>query len=148
MTPDPISPPSDGQPSSAAQGSDQLLDEVYTRLDHLVASSGVEDEYIARLRTVLSAALASERAGFPITLLPLLTCRAAGTAMEPALPVAAAWRALLIAAKLLDDVEDGDVTRMSADTTNPPQVINLATGFLAIAGLALSQLPPATWFVL
>ena len=56
------------------------------------------------------------------------------------MPVVAAWRALHVAARLLDDVEDGDVARISAAPTDPPRVINLATGFITVAGLALAQL--------
>ncbi len=110
-------------------------------MDGVLISSHLDEAYHARLRAVLEAAQASERASVPITLLPLLSCQAVCNAPDPAIPVAAAWRALLIAAKLLDDVEDGDIYYMSAAPTAPPEVINLSTGFFAIAGLALAKLP-------
>jgi len=119
---------------------ERLLPDVYALLADVLSVPDVDSDYTRALRTVLDAAQASEQAGFPLTLLPLLTCQAAGGNPRQALPVAAAWRALHIAAKLLDDVEDGDVARMSTAPTDPPRVINLATGFIAAASLALAQL--------
>lgn len=101
----------------------------------------MDQAYTTRMRAVLDAAQVSERAGFPITFLPLLTCQAVCNTPEPAIPVAAAWRTLVIAAKLLDDVEDGDVQRIDSSAVAQPQVINLATGFFAMTSLALSKLP-------
>ncbi|MFQ6102641.1 MAG: polyprenyl synthetase family protein [Anaerolineae bacterium] len=116
------------------------MSEVYALLASVLSVPEVDGDYTRALRTVLDDAQGSEQAGFPLALLPLLTCQAAGGDPRQALPVAAAWRALHIAAKLLDDVEDGDVARMSAAPTDPPRVINLATGFITAAGLALAQL--------
>lgn len=120
-----------------------LLTMVYTLLDDVVASIAIDTAYQARLQTILRAAHATEQTGMPVTLLPLLSCQAAGHDPQQALPVAAAWRAAMIAAKLLDDVEDGDVARLSADRHSPAVVINSATGLLAVANLALARLPAA-----
>lgn len=116
-----------------------LLGEVYVLLADLMALPDVGHNYRQLLREVLEAARGSEQAGHPLSLLPILACQAAGGDPELAIPVAAAWRALHIAAKLLDDVEDGDVDRISTSSINPPRVINLATGFIMIANLALAR---------
>lgn len=116
---------------------------VYALLDDVLARTAIDPTYQARLQTILRAAQATEQAGMPVTLLPLLTCQAAGHDPHAALPIAAAWRAAMIAAKLLDDVEDGDVAHLSADRQSPAQVINSATGLIAVANLALERLPSA-----
>lgn len=128
------------RPPAPDPDAERLLPEVYALLAGVLSLPDVDGDYTRALRTVLDAAQASEQAGFPLTLLPLLTCQAAGGDPRQALPVAAAWRALHIAARLLDDVEDGDIARMSAAPTDPPRVINLATGFITAAGLALARL--------
>lgn len=120
-----------------------VLSEMYCLLDTLLTAATPEEPYSLALRRVLQAAHASEAHGFPLALLPLLTCQAAGGDPLVALPAAAAWRALHIGLKLLDDVEDGDVARLN-DDANPAQVINLSTGFLTAAQLALTRLPAAT----
>ncbi len=128
------------RPPAPDLDAERLLPEVYALLVDTLSVPDVDSDYARALRTVLDAAQASEQAGCPLTLLPLLTCQAAGGDPRPALPVAAAWRALHIAAKLLDDVEDGDVARISAAPTDSPRVVNLATGFITAAGLALARL--------
>lgn len=65
--------------------------------------------------------------------LPLLTCRAVGGTSERAVPVLAAWQMLHIAAKLFDDIEDGDADDPAAD-------LNLATGVLTTVPLLLATL--------
>lgn len=65
--------------------------------------------------------------------LPLLTCRAVGGARERAVPVLAAWQMLHIAAKLFDDIEDGDADDPAAD-------LNLASGVLTTVPLLLATL--------
>jgi geranylgeranyl diphosphate synthase, type I len=119
-----------------------LLPQAYTLLAELLNSPQQDHSYNQALTRVLQAAQASEAAGFPLALLPLLSCQAAGGDPRRAIPVAAAWRALHIGLKLLDDVEDGDVARLAAEV-NQAQVLNLSTGFLAAAQLALTHLPPA-----
>ncbi|HEY0604753.1 MAG TPA: polyprenyl synthetase family protein [Herpetosiphonaceae bacterium] len=125
----------------------QLLPQAYALLAELLRPPQHDHSYNQALTRVLHAAQASEAAGFPLALLPLLTCQAAGGDPRSAIPVAAAWRALHIGLKLLDDVEDGDVARMNAGV-NPAQVLNLSTGFLAAAQLALTHLPAAQCHVL
>lgn len=125
----------------------RLLPQAYALLADLLAPTQRDDAYSQALTRVLHAAQASEAAGFPLALLPLLTCQAAGGDPRQAIPVAAAWRALHIGLKLLDDVEDGDVARLDGEV-NPAQVLNLSTGFIAAAQLALTRLPAAQCSIL
>jgi len=120
---------------------EQLIPLVYELLWEIGARSDADTGYIQALGKLIEAARVSEQQGISLTMLPLLTCQACGGEMASAVPVAAAWRALQIAAKLLDDAEDGDVTRMATAPSDFARIINLATGFIAIAGLALDRLP-------
>ena len=67
------------------------------------------------------------------------SCQAAGGSATLAVPVAAAWRALHIAARLLDDAEDGDSAHWQEGAQASARLINLGTGFISIANLALVQ---------
>lgn len=129
--------PSTDTPCDAA-----LLDEVYALLAALAAESDVAVDYARSIQDVIQAAQASEQAGCAFTCLPLLACQAAGGVPAHAVLVAAAWRALHIATHLLDEVEDGDVARLSSTVSDPPRVVNLSTGFIALAYLALARLEP------
>lgn len=120
-----------------------LLSSVYDLLGSVLKQANLHPDYAMAMQRVIDAAHASERAGFPLSLLPLLTCQACGGTAEQALPVAAAWRALHIAAKLLDDVEDGDVDCEAGLQMPLARVINTATGFIALANLVLIRLPAA-----
>ncbi len=122
------------------QATETPCGQIYALLEEVLAASGLEDDYCQTLVVVLRAAQDSEAAGYPLSLLPLLACESAGGSPCRALPVAAAWRAMHIAAKLLDDVEDGDVARLSPVPTDAPRVINLATGYIALANMALARL--------
>lgn len=70
-----------------------------------------------------------------ISALPKLTCQASGGDPHRAAPVATAWQLMRLAAKLLDDVEDGEASRQ------PTEAINLAIGLLFVAQLVLDELP-------
>ena len=117
---------------------DGALPEVYGLLKHIThASSCGEDDVYARLITdVLEFEWKQEREGFSATVLPIMSCTIAGGEIEKAIPVAAGWRALYVAAKLMDDVEDGDRVNI-ADKSIPAEIaINLGTGFIGLANLA------------
>ncbi len=125
-------------------GLEQERSEVYALLSQLVSAPEVGDcDYRSALTRLLETARASERKRGPFMLLPLVMSQAIAGTAEPAVPAAAAWRALHIATKLLDDVEDGDVARMSDDAMHAAQVINLSTGFIAVVWLALARLEAA-----
>lgn len=76
-------------------------------------------------------------------------CEAAGGSPMLAMPVGAAWRALHIAARLLDDAEDGDVAHWQQGDHASARLTNLGTGFISLANLALAQLDdPARYQIL
>jgi geranylgeranyl pyrophosphate synthase len=77
----------------------------------------------------------------PSLLLPILCCEAAGGDEDQATAIAAAWFLLCLAAKVLDDVEDGDVHQGLWSTMGAPQAINAATGLIFASQLALAHLP-------
>jgi len=126
--------------SDSYQAIASLLPQVYDVLATIIDRFEVDSDYTQAIHRVLRSAQAAEQLGFPLTALPLLTCQAGGLTPHQALPVAASWRALHIGLKLLDDVEDGDVARMSDDPNDLAQVTNLSTGFLAIVNLSLDLL--------
>lgn len=72
-------------------------------------------------------------------ILPLLTCQAAGGVAEDALPLAAFWWLNLFAARLLDDLQDDDVTH-SWGEQSPAQRLSAAIYGLGAAQSALSFL--------
>jgi geranylgeranyl pyrophosphate synthase len=128
----------------------QHLPQVYSLLEDVLPISDLGGSYGQTLGAVLSATFTAEKTQpFPFTLLPLLVCQMGGGDPARAVPVAAAWRALHIAAKLLDDVEDGDVGPFSPANLDLPRVVNLATGYIAMSNMALGHLAddqdPTLW---
>ncbi len=118
-----------------------ILDSVYDVLLSTVREVSPDDMYLQALVSVLKRARQAERkprASF--TLLPVLSCMACGGVEERAIPVAAAWRALHIAAHLLDEVEDAVQASLPIRELSPALTINTATGLLALAGLALAHM--------
>lgn len=71
--------------------------------------------------------------GLDIATLPILTCQASDGEPRTAVPIAEAWQLARLAAKLLDDVEDGESESTSAE------VVGLATGLLFAALLTLRE---------
>jgi geranylgeranyl pyrophosphate synthase len=147
--------------SHSLLGIERHLPEVYTLLADVIVLGAPDRTYVQALLKVLTAAQASEQqAPLHLTSFPLLCCQAAGGNVQRAVPAAAAWRSLHIAAKLLDDVEDGDIASLSScpsdlrdtssrtDPTASARVINLSTGFIAASNLALTQLAPSVWHAL
>lgn len=121
---------------------DTLLDSVYNLLVSAVQEVSPDNVYFQTMVGVLERARQAERkphASF--TLLPVLSCVACGGVVERAIPVAAAWRALHIAAHLFDTVQDAARTSPLACEVNSELTINTATGLLALAGLVLNRIP-------
>jgi geranylgeranyl pyrophosphate synthase len=54
----------------------------------------------------------------PLEGLPMVVCEACGGTPRQAVPVGAAWRLFRLAAKLIDDVQDGDAGEDAAETLN------------------------------
>lgn len=137
----------------------RLTREIYGVLASVLSQAGEDDtagEYIKALLRVLEAARRSEEQGLPMSAFLVYVCMAAGGDSPLALPPAATWRSLQIAAKLLDDVQDGDVavagrpteTGEDGSRTDVARVINLSTGFIAVASMALKGLPPQLELIL
>ncbi len=118
-----------------------FLNDVYGCLVDLVLEACPKGAFQEDMVKIIKAAHGAEVPGVAFTLLPILTCQSVGGEPALAVPVAAAWRALHIAAHLLDDVQDGDVRPLVKHPTDESHLINVATGFIALAGLALSRKP-------
>lgn len=72
-----------------------------------------------------------------LTQIPILICQANGGKKEHMLPVITAWNILRYAARLLDDIEDGDAKSNSVEEAI---TLNVSTGFLFTVGQVLSSL--------
>lgn len=115
---------------AASAGDDPLRRLVSEALSECQAEESFSDLIVARLDRWFSGGDGPS----PITLLPVLTCAGHGGEPARAAPLCAAWALVRLAAKLLDDVEDGDTT------TGQAQEVNAATGVLALAHLAVHAL--------
>jgi len=97
----------------------------------------------AAIRSVLRCAgraLCRERS---LAWLPFCCAEATGCAPERAIPVAAAWLLLYIAARLFDAVEDQDFEPGDWDGLSQAEAINVAGAFLAAIPLALTEVENA-----
>ncbi len=75
--------------------------------------------------------------------LPLLACLTAGGDVESAIPLGAYWRLSLLAARILDDLQDGDGAAAPWNERGARQALPIASGVLAAANLCLTYLPVA-----
>lgn len=73
-------------------------------------------------------------------LLPELCCQAAGGDPDATKEVSAAWLLLYIAAHIIDDVEDGDLTNDVLTLGGASATINVANGLFLSASLFLNKL--------
>ena len=71
--------------------------------------------------------------------LPVLTCKAVGGEQASAIPVAAAWITLVHAANLIDDIQDGDMSRL-AQLDNPRLAMTIAIAWIFTAFRILDNL--------
>lgn len=90
--------------------------------------------YGRQLQQVSSQWLEPDFEQISINALPFLVCEATGGDSSQAIPVAAAWQLVRLAAKLLDDVEDQETTNRVGE------IINMAIGFLQLSQLLLWEL--------
>ncbi len=109
---------------------------VYAHLHNIISNASPEPVYAQALHHVLEKTAETHR---EVIVLPIVACQAAGGSPGRAVPVAAAWRALHIAARLLDDAEDGEIQHWTEDERASARIINLGAGFIGIANLALAQ---------
>lgn len=100
----------------------------------LLQEDGVEAAYGDLLLALVDGTMAEGGGQHALTLLPALTCQAHGGDPARAAPACAAWLLVRLAAKLLDDVEDGDVGR------EQPLHVNAASGLVALAHLCVHAL--------
>ncbi len=119
-----------------------LVSQIYAFLRNILDSVEIEPTFARDLKQLLREAESNDRrhSKGAACLLPLLACGAMGEDPQRALPAAAAWRALDVAAKVLDDVEDGDAIRELGQGQSA-RVLNTAPGYYAASVLCLSQLP-------
>lgn len=117
--------------------SDEQVERVYAFVRDLLH----QDEARSNIVEIWDSAFPAEEEDTPSLLLPILCCEAAGGDEHQATALAAAWFLLCLAAKVLDDIEDGDFHRAPWSTINTPQAINAATGLIFASQLALIHLP-------
>jgi geranylgeranyl pyrophosphate synthase len=117
---------------------DRLIEEYWSAEKRLVQQILAEDhlhgEYRRQVVGVLELWARPEGGDGVLATLPAVVCIACGGDLCQAVPVCAAWRLFRLAAKLFDDVEDGDVRHGKAEQ------VNVAVGLVFIGQLALSTL--------
>ncbi len=93
-----------------------------------------EGKYLRQLETTAVSHCGGSLDDLTLDLLPLITGRAVAGDSNNAIPITTAWQMIRLAAKLYDDVEDGEVGERNAE------VNNLATGYLFLAYVALDKM--------
>ena len=114
------------------------LEEVNRLLENAFRRATGLGKYIDDLNLTLSLNQAGP--SNPFLGLPSLCCEAVGGRPRRAIPVMAAWYALMLAARILDDLEDGESDGLLWQKLGTPRTINVATGLILAAPLALLQL--------
>jgi len=100
---------------------DTIFDRIFQAVVEVGNSSHVETPLSAFVAKALEGAFAKD---FP-AMLPIWAAQSAGQPCSLTVDVASAWLGLYLAAKLVDDVQDGDVSLLGPDV--PPSVaINVA----------------------
>ncbi|MGI6209812.1 MAG: polyprenyl synthetase family protein [Anaerolineae bacterium] len=102
-------------------------DAALDHIDRSLAVAGIEASYAASLTQLVRGWLARSAHQQALLDLPALVCRAAGKDPIQAAPAGAAWWLARLAAKLFDDVEDGELDQRL------PEAVNLASAALAAA---------------
>jgi geranylgeranyl pyrophosphate synthase len=117
---------------------------LYSCLFNSLAELPPGDCFQVELEAVLHRAQRADEANLrgasSFVFLPLWVCTALGGQAGRAVPAAAAWRALHLAAQLLDRVQDSHRPPDGSPLQNPAQTVNVATAFLSLAALALDNL--------
>ena len=108
-------------------------------LEQIWASIDVNPIYISEIQQ-LCLASESVSAVSALDRLPLLFCELNGGGEEQVIPVITAWTLLRYAARLLDDVQDGDLIEQKM---SEPVALNISTGLLFSVGLILNRLESA-----
>jgi len=106
---------------------------VFQLIESLIKEAIANTTYGKQLKQIFAASLGKGGGLTVIDRLPSICCEASGGNANKVLPTTAAWQLLRLAAKLFDDIEDGEVERDRAEATN------LATGILFVAQSALMK---------
>lgn len=121
---------------------DKLNDIQLEEVNHLLEDVFRRTAGLGKYVDDLSLTLSLNQAGpsNPFLCLPCLCCEAVGGPPRRAIPVMAAWYALMFAARILDDLEDGENDGRLWKKLGTSRTINVATGLILAAPLALLQL--------
>jgi geranylgeranyl pyrophosphate synthase len=103
-------------------------------VQNVLDEGSLDEGYRRQLLNVLDQWVKPETPNADLEALPILVCIACGGNPRQAVPVCAAWRLLRLGAKLLDDVEDGDVRE------GLPEIVNFAVGLVFAGQLVLDKL--------
>ena len=120
--------------------SDGPIEAVNTLLEELFSQIPGVRGYAEDVRLALHTSRAGESNSTPFVQLPSLCCQAVGGYAARAIPVMAAWYALMLAARILDDLEDEDTHGALWAKLGTARAVNVATGLILAAPLALLQL--------
>jgi geranylgeranyl pyrophosphate synthase len=124
--------------------SSDLIQCIYNQITSLWDTIQGQLDYVEAMHLALfpkqSAGGQSNAESRAWVLVPCWCCQSAGGDPHWAEPVAAAWGLLYTALHILDSVEDGDPPDGSWSHLNPSQAINVSTGLIVSALLALRDL--------
>ncbi len=104
-------------------------------VDPLWSNPHINQAYADALRRSCKLTQPNNEAGHKLSALPILLCEANGGSRQQVMPIVSAWHLLRHAARILDDIEDGN-----AETGTMPVDLNVSTGLIFTAGYLLSQL--------
>lgn len=114
--------------------SESLLAWVRQLVNRALTQSAQDQAYIEQLFKFIPHSFQPGANQASLYTLPELCCQACGGKTQLSRPIAAAWHLLLLAAKLLDDVEDRDIK------DDVPITINSTTGLHFLIQLILGEL--------
>ena len=101
--------------------------------------AGVDKAYLKEIQQICLSDSSPSSTGM-LDSLPFLFCEVNQGCREYVIPVITAWTLLRHAARLLDDVEDGDLKERDI---SEPVALNVATGILFTVGAVLNSLETA-----
>jgi len=104
-------------------------------MSSIIKEAVPECNYRQKLHSLVITSIPSDGEKTSISFLPYISCSITSKILDKTIPVTAAWQLICLAAKLFDDVEDGDIDG------NEAQTINLATGCIFASNIALEKLP-------
>jgi geranylgeranyl diphosphate synthase, type I len=104
-------------------------------IDPLWSNPQIDQAYADALRKACQLNQPIDEAGRKLSALPILFCEANGGSRQQVLPIVSVWHLLRHAARILDDIEDGN-----AITETMPLDLNVSTGLIFTASYLLSQL--------